>query len=87
MALGAWMIVSPQALLGLDQLKWMYRYAFPGEVVLGAMVMTASLYLMTPVVSADPLEAVAEKRAPRSESSTTSKEQNLGEPAFGGKRD
>ncbi len=73
MALGAWMIVSPQALLGLDQLKWMYRYAFPGEVVLGAMVMSASLYLMTPVVSADPLEAVAEKSAPRSESSTTSK--------------
>jgi Na+/H+-dicarboxylate symporter len=49
MALGAWMIVSPQALLGLDQLKWMYKYAFPGEVLLGALVMTVSLQLLAPI--------------------------------------
>jgi Na+/H+-dicarboxylate symporter len=73
MALGAWMIVSPQALLGLDQLKWMYKYAFPGEVALGAMVMTFSFYLLTLVGAADPLGAAAEISATRPESSTTSK--------------
>lgn len=45
---GGWMIVSPQAILGLDQLKWMHNFAFPGEVILGALVMTASLQLLTP---------------------------------------
>ena len=47
MATGAWMIVSPQAQLGLDQLNWMHRYAFRGEVVLGALVATLSLRLVT----------------------------------------
>jgi Na+/H+-dicarboxylate symporter len=64
MAFSAWMIVSPQSLLGLDQLKWMYRYAFPGEVVLGALVMTLSLYLLAPESAAIPLGAVAVKTAP-----------------------
>ena len=53
MAAGAWMLVSPQALLGLDELKWIHSYAFPGEVVLGALVMTAALSLLAPVRSAD----------------------------------
>ena len=48
LGVGAWMIVSPQALLGLDQLKWMYRYAFPGEVLVGALVLSASLKLLAP---------------------------------------
>ncbi|HLJ23899.1 MAG TPA: cation:dicarboxylase symporter family transporter, partial [Candidatus Acidoferrales bacterium] len=48
LGVGAWMIVSPQALLGLDQLKWMYRYAFPGEVLLGALVLSVSLKLLAP---------------------------------------
>ena len=51
-AAGAWMIVSPQALLGIDQLKWMHRYAFRGEVVLGALVTTLSLRLVTATESA-----------------------------------
>ena len=45
MAVGTWMLVSPQAVLGLNQLKWMYNYSFPGEVVLGVLVLSASLYL------------------------------------------
>jgi hypothetical protein len=48
LGVGAWMIVSPQALLGLDQLKWMYRFAFPGEVLVGALVLSASLKLLAP---------------------------------------
>lgn len=43
---GTWMLVSPQALLGLNQLKWMHGYAFPGEVPLGILFLSASLYLL-----------------------------------------
>jgi Na+/H+-dicarboxylate symporter len=46
MALGTWMLVSPQVVMGLNQLKWMHAYAFRGEVVLGAVIMSASLYLL-----------------------------------------
>jgi Na+/H+-dicarboxylate symporter len=46
LALGTWMLVSPQALMGLEQLKWMHNYAFRGEVVLGVLVMGVSLYLL-----------------------------------------
>jgi len=46
MALGTWMLVSPQAVMGLNQLKWMHNYAFRGEVLLGVLVMSASLYLL-----------------------------------------
>jgi len=68
MAFGAWMIVSPQALLGLDQLKWMHKYAFPGEVLLGALVMTAALQLLAPKALVDQSAAVereSEKTAAR----------------------
>ena len=43
---GTWMLVSPQALLGLNQLKWMHDYAFPGEVLLGILFLSVSLYLI-----------------------------------------
>jgi len=46
MALGTWMLVSPQAVMGLNQLKWMHNYAFRGEVLLGVLVIGASLYLL-----------------------------------------
>ena len=46
MALGTWMLVSPQAVMGLNQLKWMHNFAFRGEVLLGVLVMSASLYLL-----------------------------------------
>lgn len=45
-ALGAWMLVSPQARTGLDQLEWMADHAFPGEVVLGIALLTAALHLI-----------------------------------------
>jgi Na+/H+-dicarboxylate symporter len=43
---GTWMLVSPQALLGLSQLKWMHDYAFQGEVPLGILFLSASLYFL-----------------------------------------
>jgi Na+/H+-dicarboxylate symporter len=46
MGLGAWMLVSPQAVMGLNQLKWMHNFAFRGEVWLGVLVLGASLYLL-----------------------------------------
>jgi len=53
MAAGTWMLVSAQALLGLDELKWSHKYAFPGEVVLGALLMTTSFYFLAPAERAD----------------------------------
>ena len=70
-ALGVWMIVSPQSLLGLDQLKWMYRFAFPGEVVLGALVTTVSLHFLIPRTAANELDLVAGKRVTSPEPSST----------------
>jgi hypothetical protein len=43
---GTWMLVSPQAHLGLAQLKWMHDYAFPGEVPLGILLWSVALYLL-----------------------------------------
>ena len=43
---GSWMLVSPQALLGLKQLKWMYKYAFSGEILVGIVVVAAGFYLI-----------------------------------------
>lgn len=45
-AIGMWMMVAPQAVLGIEQLKWMAEYAFPGEALLGAIVCAGSLLLL-----------------------------------------
>jgi Na+/H+-dicarboxylate symporter len=71
MVMGAWMIVSPQALLGLDQLKWMYKFSFPGEVLLGALVMTGSLRLLTFKDVAEQFSPVVQTTPQRAESSRT----------------
>ena len=66
MALGAWMLVSPQAVMGLNELKWMHNYAFRGEVLLGVLVTSASLYLLNVNISIDG-KAVVESRAARAD--------------------
>jgi hypothetical protein len=71
MAMGAWMIVSPQAVLGLDQLKWMYKYSFPGEVLLGALLMTGSLQLLTPIDVAGQISPGVQRIPPSPESTST----------------
>jgi len=71
-AAGMWMLVSPQALLGLDQLQWIHKYAFSGEAILGGLVITVSLYLLVPAESADPVgRALQESRRRPTPSSTT----------------
>jgi Na+/H+-dicarboxylate symporter len=72
MLAGSWMLVSPQALLGLDQLKWIHNYAFSGEVLPGALVMTIALYLLSPAAVADPIrETLNERVSGEAASSTT----------------
>ncbi len=47
LAPSAWMLVAPQARLGLKQLAWMYKGAFRGEVILGILVASVSLYMLS----------------------------------------
>jgi len=46
LAIGAWMLISPQSLLGVKELKWMYKYAFPGEVMIGMVVLMGAYYCL-----------------------------------------
>ncbi len=48
MLAAVWMLVSPQAILGLNQLKWTYRFAFPAEAILGSLLLSFSLYCLSP---------------------------------------
>lgn len=43
---GSWMLVSPQARIGLQELRWMHRYAFGGEVLVAILVMALAYYLL-----------------------------------------
>jgi hypothetical protein len=65
MALGAWMLVSPQAVMGLNQLKWMHNYAFRGEVWLGVVVLSASLYLVNANGKSDEVEKIGPENPAR----------------------
>ena len=46
LALGAWMLISPQAQLGLKGLSWMQDYAFPGEALFGILAIVSAYYLL-----------------------------------------
>jgi hypothetical protein len=76
MAAGVWMLVSPQALLGLDQLKWIYKYAFRGEAIVGAVVMTISLYFLTPAGSVNVMSEAVKRNLPRPEPSSSTTRSN-----------
>lgn len=43
---GSWMLISPQAAMGLKQLQWMYNYAFSGEVLFGIVLIAIAYYLL-----------------------------------------
>lgn len=45
-AAGFWMLVSPQAAVGLKELQWLSRYAFPGEVLAGIAVLVLAYWLL-----------------------------------------
>jgi Na+/H+-dicarboxylate symporter len=72
LAFGTWMIVSPQALLGIDQLKWLHKSAFQGEVLMGALVLSVSLKLLAPPVTADQFGPFVQKISSTSGTPTTS---------------
>jgi hypothetical protein len=43
---GAWGLIAPQANLGLTELRWMSRYAFPGEAFVGIVFLGLAYYLL-----------------------------------------
>jgi hypothetical protein len=44
-ATGLWMVIAPQARLGLPALRWMSESAFQGEALAGALVLLAGLWM------------------------------------------
>jgi len=46
LTLGAWMLISPQAQLGLKGLSWMQDYAFPGEALFGILAIVPAYFLL-----------------------------------------
>jgi hypothetical protein len=44
-AAGLWMVVAPQARMGLPALRWMSESAFHGEAVVGGFVLLTGLWL------------------------------------------
>jgi hypothetical protein len=46
LTLGAWMLISPQAQLGLQGLSWMQNYAFPGEALFGILAIVPAYFLL-----------------------------------------
>ena len=42
---GIWMIVAPQARMGLPALRWMSTSVFPGEALVGALVLLTGLWI------------------------------------------
>jgi Na+/H+-dicarboxylate symporter len=42
---GLWMVIAPQARMGLPALRWMATSVFPGEAVAGAVVLLAGLWM------------------------------------------
>ena len=44
-AAGFWMLIAPQARIGLPALRWMSSSVFPGEALVGAFVLLAGLWM------------------------------------------
>ncbi len=53
---GVWMIVSPQAKVGLAALRWMSRPSFAGEALVGAAVLLVGVTLLTRSVNVADLQ-------------------------------
>jgi hypothetical protein len=52
-AAGLWMLVAEQARLGLAALRWMSQTTFPGEAVVGGVLLLVGLTLAFGDASAD----------------------------------
>lgn len=43
---GAWFLIAPQASLGLQELRWMSHHVFPGETLVGVLLITLGYLLI-----------------------------------------
>jgi hypothetical protein len=43
---GSWGLISPQANLGLPALRWIAKYSFAGETLIGVVLLGTSYYLL-----------------------------------------
>jgi hypothetical protein len=43
---GGWFLVAPQANLGLQELRWMSRCTFPGEALVGSLLLATGYLLI-----------------------------------------
>jgi hypothetical protein len=43
---GAWSLIAPQANLGLQQLRFLSRHVFPGESLVGAILLAVAYFLL-----------------------------------------
>ena len=43
---GSWGLISPQANLGLPALRWISKYSFAGETLIGVALLGTSYYLL-----------------------------------------
>ena len=42
---GLWMVIAPQARMGLPALRWMSQSVFPGEAIAGAIVLLGGVWM------------------------------------------
>jgi hypothetical protein len=43
---GSWGLISPQANLGLPALRWISKYSFTGETLIGVVLLGTAYYLL-----------------------------------------
>jgi hypothetical protein len=46
LAPGAWSLIAPQANLGLQELRFLSRHVFPGESLVGAILLAVAYFLL-----------------------------------------
>jgi Na+/H+-dicarboxylate symporter len=63
-AAGLWMVVAPQARMGLPALRWMSESAFEGEALAGALVLLAGLWMSLGVRSSSDQRSTRQSAAP-----------------------
>lgn len=57
--LGAWGLISPEANLGLAQLRWISHYVFPYETFAGMILLGLACYLIGEI----PIDSTSSKRS------------------------
>jgi hypothetical protein len=43
---GAWSLIAPQANIGLQELRFLSRHVFPGQSLVGAVLLAAAYFLL-----------------------------------------